>query len=430
MKKRFFLFFLLLLSFFGSAKAESLILSSTGSDLLISSEGEILAPAGIYSELVPLSDSGMYCGTQFGGTKCALVDSSGDACTDFVFDSLEYDGERLVYAVNGRYGIMTLTGNRLTDPKYSHLVKAGDHYLASKSDYLDDTPDGLWLVYTDAAEIFTGKKLLYGPFPAGEGLFIAVTAKGEYGYIDTMGEWVEAPVFVWCGAFHDGYAIARTKDGTGIIDTDLDWVTEPQYTNIVACTFRSGAPYLCYDGADVSLVSVPDGKVTTLPEGISSLSFTGNKLSAVLDGVLCLLDYEGSILYEAPEDAARITACGDFVLLERQFSCELPFSIVSGDGVESDPYRRLEYAGEQDGEPCFIEINFAAVPVEVGEYTFYDEVKGTRRYGLITAEGKALVSGFTSLKKEASGMFSAETEDYIALLRPDGSELMRIPKDE
>ena len=430
MKKHVFLLVLLLLSFSFAAKAESHIMSSTGSDLLISAEGEVLAPAGIYSELIPLSNSGMYAGIQFGGTRCALVSSSGESITDFVFDSLEYDGTRIVYSMGGRYGIMTLTGNRLTDAKYSHMVKADDHYLASKSDYLDDTPDGVWRVYTDAAEEFTGKKLLYGPFPAGEDMFIAVTAKGEYGYIDGMGEWVEEPAFTWCSEFRDGFALARNESGTGIIDSSLQWVVEPQYTGIIPCTFRSGAPYLCYRDASVFLVSLPEGTEIALPEGIRSLAFTGDKLSGVVNGVLCLLDYDGNILYEAPEDAAKLTDCGNCILLERCFSCELPFSIVYPDGSESDPYRKLEYAGDLNGEPCFVEINFDAVRSECEGYTFYDEVPGSRSYGLITSRGKVLINGLTSLRKGASGLFTAETDDTIALISLDGSELMHITKDE
>ena len=67
---------------------------------------------------------------------------------------------------------------------------------------------------------------------------------------------------------------------------------------------------------------------------------------------------------------------------------------------------------------------------EIDGLTFRDEVSGSRRYGLIDMTGRVVIDGLTSLKATGRALLTAETDDWLGLIRPDGTIVIRLDKEE
>ena len=65
-----------------------------------------------------------------------------------------------------------------------------------------------------------------------------------------------------------------------------------------------------------------------------------------------------------------------------------------------------------------------------GGVVFYDEEAGTRRYGLLSASGEIVGSGYLSLRRTGRALLTAETDEWIGLIRPDGTVIMSLEKAE
>ena len=149
-------------------------------------------------------------------------------------------------------------------------------------------------------------------------------------------------------------------------------------------------------------------------------------------GRLFLADDAGNLVSEAPEDAVDLAEQGGCVIIQRSFSQERPFSFLGADGTPHGDWQELSFAGWCEDRAYFIFSEYDAVRTDYADQdlTFYDETAGTRRYGILNDAGEVVADGFISLRPTANALLAAETEIWIGLIRPDGTVIMRLEKEE
>lgn len=408
------------------------VLTTNGSAVLADEAGDVLIRPGRYAQITPLGDSGLYAARRLTGGGLGVIRTDGSAVTAFEYSVLEYDGEVIIFARDGKCGAMTPAGETLIEPLYTRLISAEGGYLAFKTDPLDDTPDALWHVSMDGEEHLTGLKLSYGPLAMSEGLSETADTLGRWGYVGADGAWAIEPDYVWCGPFRGGLACAATGEGMGLIDRTGNWIIEPTYRRIE----RSASPerpLLAFEADGVALIAPKDGRVIARFTGEGAdASFTGGLICVRAGGRLYLADDAGKTICEAPEEAVGLSEHGGCVIIQRAFSEERPFSFLGADGTLHGDWQELSFAGLYEGRTYFIFSEYDAAPTtyEAHGLVFYDETAGTRRYGLLNDAGEVVSDGFISLRRTGRALFTAETEDWVGLIRPDGTVIMSLEKAE
>ena len=425
---------LALLTAFTPAAAEEAdtyyVLTTNGSAALASETGELLVWPGEYSRIEALGDSGLYAARPLSGGGLGLIRADGSALTAFEYETFEYDGERVIFAREGKWGAMDLSGNALVEAAYTRLVSAGEAgFLAFRTDPLDDTPDSLWHVSGNGEERVTGVKLSYGPLTFSENLAEAADTAGRWGYLDGEGAWAIPPRFVWCGPFLGGAACAVTEEGAGLIDRAGEWIVQPVFERVQRAP-RAELPALGFADGAVSLFSQRDGALIAFFEDADA-AWAGDAVCVNAGGRLFLVNAAGETVFEADEGVVGLRAQGGCTLIQRAFTEERPFSFVGADGARHGSWQELSFAGMYGGREYFI---FSEYDTRKSEYAsglvFYDEVTGTRRYGLLNDEGDAVAGEFLSLRRTGRALLTAETESWIGLIRPDGTVVMSLEKEE
>ena len=407
------------------------VLATNGSAVLADEAGDVLVRPGEYAEITPLGDSGLFAARRLSGGGLGVIRADGSAVTSFDYGALAYDGARVIFTADGRCGAMTAAGDGLIEPVYTRLVSAGEGYLAFRTDPLDDTPDALWRVSASGEEHLTGLKLSFGPLAMSEGLSEAVDALGRWGYVDADGDWAIGPEFAWCGPFLDGLACAAADSGVGLIDRTGRWIAEPVYRRIERG--GPGRPLLAFADGAAALLDGETGRPVARFEGEAvDAGFAGGLIRVSLGGRLRLVDDRGETVYEAPEGVVGLAEYGGCVIVQRGFSQERPFSLLCADGALRGDWRELSWAGNWDGRAYFIFSDYEATRSEYPAQgvVFYDETAGTRRYGLLNDRGEAALEGFISLRRAGEALLAAETEDWVGLIRPDGTVIVKLDKAE
>ena len=407
------------------------VLATNGSAVLADEAGEVLIRPGEYAGISPLGGSGLYAARRLSGGSLGVIRADGSAVTGFDYGALEYDGARIIFSADGKCGAMTTAGDVLIEPVYTRLVSAGEGYLAFKTDPLDDTPDALWRVSAAGEEHLTGLKLSFGPLAMSEGLSEAADALGRWGYVDADGNWAIGPAFAWCGPFAEGLACAATDAGAGLIDREGNWIVEPVYRRIERG--GPGRPLLAFgDGAAALLDGATGQPLARFEDGAVDAGFAGGLIRVNEGGRLRLVDDRGKTVYEAPEGVVGLAEYGGCVIVQRGFSQERPFSLLGADGALRGDWRELSYAGSCGDRAYFIFSDYEAVRSEYPAQgvVFFDEVAGTRRYGILNDQGEAVLEGFISLRRAGEALLAAETEEWVGLIRADGTVIMRLDKAE
>ncbi len=408
------------------------VLTTNGSAVLADEAGNILVWPGTYAEITPLGDSALYAARPLAGGGLGVIRADGQAVTGFDYAALEYDGRHIIFTRDGRSGVMDLAGNILIEPVYTRLVSAGKAgYLAFRTNPLDDTPDALWHVAEDGEERMTGVKLSYGPLAMSEGLAEAADASGRWGWLDGEGRWAIGPGFAWCGPFTEGTACAAAEEGFGLIDRSGEWIAAPAYVRLERGA--PGQPLLGFEDGAVSLVSGADGAVIARFAGADvSADYAGGLIRVTSDGRMRLVDARGETAFEAEEGTVGLWEQDGCVLIRRAFSEEKPCSFVDAEGVSHGSWQDLAFAGLYEGRMYFLFSEYGTTRSEYPAQglVFYDEVLGTRRYGILNDEGDVVAGGFISLKRTGRALLTAETEAWIGLIRPDGTVIIRLEKAE
>lgn len=411
--------------------AESYALRTGGSAVLADADGHLLVGAGVYSDMIRLSDDDLFAARAVGSAQYGLISGDGLALTEFVYDKLSFDGETVIFAQNGMYGAMDTQGTVKIEPRYTRLIPMGEGmFLALKSDPLDDSPDALYTVAEDGGEHSAGIRLSYGPFPAGQGLSVAVAQSGLYGYLGADGQWVVEPQFVWADTMHLGRARVSTEAGMGLIGLDGAWLIEPRAGRLIVSDKMEDAPALCIDEDGISLLSTADGAQIARFEDAWNAAFTGSLICIEDESGVFLIDYAGNIVLSGGAGAEKLNELGGYYIERLDASEDQRFVLLDSDGAEIGRWQELTFAGRYNDVVYAAFSTYDTQTAEIDGLTFRDEVSGSRRYGLIDMTGRVVIDGLTSLKATGRALLTAETDDWLGLIRPDGTIVIRLDKEE
>lgn len=411
--------------------AESYALRTGGSAVLADADGNLLVSAGVYSDMIRLSDDDLFAARPVGSAQYGLISGDGRALTEFVYDKLSFDGETVIFSQNGMYGAMDAQGSVTIEPRYTSLTPMGEGmFLALKSDPLDDSPDALYAVAEDGSEHSAGIRLSYGPFPAGQGLSVAVAQSGLYGYLGADGQWAIEPQFVWADTMRMGRARASTESGMGLIDLSGAWLIEPRAGRLIVSGKAEDAPVLCVDDSGVSLLSASNGAEIARFEGAWNAAFTGSLICIEDETGVFLTDYAGNVVLRGDTGAEKLNELGGYYIERLDASEDQRFVLLDPDGAQIGRWQELTFAGRYNGAVYAAFSTYETQIVDIDGLTFRDEVSGSRRYGLIDMTGRVVIDGLTSLKATGRALLTAETDDWLGLIRPDGTIVIRLAKEE
>ena len=142
-------------------------------------DGTVLAP-NIYLHVGEFSNG--YCRVWLEDSLCGLISASGDLLVPCLYDHVELPScNRVLVAVNGRFGYTDLHGNVIVPPTYPH-----------------------------ASNFFENRAVVAVVI---DSFFLQCT------FIDTLGNFLFSPVYQNAMPFSGGYAPVRRYDRWGIIDT-------------------------------------------------------------------------------------------------------------------------------------------------------------------------------------------------------------------
>ena len=411
--------------------AESYALRTGGSAVLADADGNLLVSAGVYSDMIRLSDDDLFAASPVGSAQYGLISGDGKALTEFVYDSLSFDGETVIFSQGGLYGAMDTQGIVKIEPRYTRLIPMGEGmFLALKSDPLDDSPDALYTVAEDGSEHSAGIRLSYGPFSAGQGLSVAVAQSGLYGYLGADGQWAIEPQFVWADTMRLGRARVSTESGMGLIDLSGAWLIEPGDGQLIVSDKTEDAPVLRVDAGGISLLSASDGAQIARFEGAWNAAFTGSLICIEDEGGVFLIDYAGNIVLRGDAGAEKLNELGGYYIERLDASEDQRFVLLDPDGAEIGRWQELTFAGQYNGVVYAAFSTYETQAAEIDGITFRDEISGSRRYGLIDMTGRVVIDGLTSLRATGRALLTAETDDWLGLIRPDGTIVIRLDKEE
>lgn len=411
--------------------AESYALRTGGSAVLADADGNLLVSAGVYSDMIRLSDDDLFAASPVGSAQYGLISGDGRALTEFIYDSLTFDGETVIFSRGGLCGAMDAQGNLKIEPRYTRLIPMGEGmFLALKSNPLDDSPDALYAVAEDGGERSTGVRLSYGPFSAGQGLSVAVALGGLYGYLGADGQWAIEPAFTWADKMRFGRARASTESGMGLIGLDGQWLIEPQDGRLIISGKAEDAPVVRVDDGGVELLSSADGALIRRFEGALNAAFTGSAICIEgADGVF-LADYAGNVIFESADGAEAIAELGGGCIERLDAQQDQRFVLRDHTGAEIGRWQELTFAGRYNDVIYAAFSTYDTQATEIDGVTFLDEVSGSRRYGLIDMTGRVVIDGLISLRATGRALLTAEADDWLGLIRPDGTIVIKLNKEE
>lgn len=399
MKRIFLLLFALLLVPSPAAQAErQLTLLSDADDLtfVLDEHGDLFGEAGEYAHLTrltPKGESPRYLAALSSDPEaCFLLGAEGKALTEAAYTSLEYAGGYLVFWQAERCGVMSLDGAELTTPDYTWLMHIeDDRFFACKSDHLDDTADKLYLLSLSEGETDLNRYIGYGP-EAGDGLYAAYDPRTQrFGYLDAGGEWAVEPRFDWAGAFEAGCAVAALEGALGLIDRTGEWIVQPQaeYTSLTALP-GEGMLALAASAERICLFSTEDGALLR-EYGAGSVSVASSGFCALyLTDETLLLNPWGEEVCHFSADAVLDLTQGEeyFVRSEGAWGAARAWICRLSDGETlSGPHQQAELLSAQSDLFLISAFDTASS----GEGAVLSEASGSRRWGVIDAQGREVL---------------------------------------
>ena len=227
-----------------------------------------------------------------------------------------------------------------------------------------------------------------------------------------------------------GRARVSTENGMGLIGIDGQWLIEPRAGRLVVSNSAEDAPVLSVEENGVSLLSASDGAEIARFEGAKNAVFTGSVLCIEGANGVFLADYSGNVLYEGGEGVESIKELGGYMIARLDAEEEAPFVLLDETGAEIGRWQELAFAGRYNDVIYASFSTYDTQPTEIDGLTFRDEVSGSRRYGLIDMSGRVIIDDLTSLRATGRALLTAETDDWLGLIRPDGTIVIRLDKEE
>ena len=156
------------------------------------------------------------------------VNLKGETVIPLIYRNCGYFKSGLAWARNseGKIGYINKSGEWVIEPEFL-AVKDFDPVSQLAKARVNET----WGFINKKGEIrYIGnvKKI----YDYSEGLAMAVTLDGLFGFLDENQKWIIEPQFNAARDFKNGYATARLDGKWGIIDKSGEWIIEPNYSGI------------------------------------------------------------------------------------------------------------------------------------------------------------------------------------------------------
>lgn len=395
-----------------------------GSACLLDEEGRAATEKGEYRliyELTGADDEVCLFAAESadeGAAGYALLNARGERLTGFEYQVLEYSNGRLRCMKGERWGAMNPEGETLLPAQYTSLIDNGEGgYLAQKTDPYDDLADVVYWIDDQFEEHESGVKISGGAGVMSEGMTAVSSAENAlYGYLNARGEWALEPQYSWADAFRDGYAQATTAEGSGLIDATGQWVLEPKYG------------YLNYAGVDSMIVATEGTRLAIIDpktmREVRSYDEPNAYAYALRKGGAVVMLEDGAVLVGMDGRELRLDGCrgiNQWGEMNEQMIVQMgeygtpSVYLYGADGTAiAGPYQDVMPLGKRDGEMYYVFTSFESTQTEYeGGLTFWDEVPGTRRCGVLSPTGEELCA------------FDAEYISYVGegrmLVQQDGA---------
>jgi len=403
-----------------------------GEGVIVSDSGEMLTRPGEYSYMYRLTSPDvpgdvLYAACEQESGLLLLMNDQGKALTGAEYDALQYGEECILFGMQERFGVMDLSGKVLLDAQYTWMTAIdGEHFFAYKSDHWDDTADTLYLVGLTEGETDLGMRIAFGPYSGMEGLFAAFDPVRQcYGFLDRNGQWAIEPQYVWVNGFEGSCALAGNGEGIGLIDTQGRWVVAPIYGSLQFC--GSGNRFLVGQYSDgLRLLSAADYRVVReYPHGSEAVGPDGWCALYLEDGIV-ILNPEGEEACTLSNDQTNVIDLyqgGGYMVLysgiwgtKKQWVCTLEGEKLLG------PYQEVSYLGPVDGKDCFLVSEFECTYVQFDDpaFNYYAETEGTRRCGMVDAQGnEVLPMEYEHIVRLENGLIAARKDGEYQFIQTD-----------
>lgn len=295
---------------FASACAQTYCADTGESGILFNDAGEILCPAGMYDDILPVADGIFAAKTEEGWL---LLDDDGRSMSDIVYEDVYEEGGFLLLKKDGLYALADLQLALRCAHAYTQIVSNGEGgFLALKTEPNDDRGDGVYLLDEDGNETTVGTVLLYGLNEFSCGRSVAVGSGGKrIGYIAPDGTWAINAQYGYGAQFvSEGLTVASVDSGVGLIDVDGNWIVSPKFECI---ELSEGNPIaaICTADGRIGLFDVQERKgIIEIPERGGYVRTNGlNGFALVtVNGIAALYGRDGSIL-NSWEESSGATVC-------------------------------------------------------------------------------------------------------------------------
>lgn len=419
-----------------------------GSCVLVDETGAELVPAGVYDSIDLATSPNDPQGELFAaylseadpsGDQYVALDADGQRLDDqrYTYFTVEQDGSILCLK-DGLYGVQDRQMNQLIPCQYTALVPNGEGgYLALTTDPYDERADGVYYLNERGEESATGIRILYGLAAFSEGLMPVTSAEsGRMGYLDAHGQWAISAQYSYAGDFSGGCAEAEIESGCGLIDVDGNWLLTPKYMQV--SVGKGGAPVLAaVDNTQVQLLDPVNYAVKQ--------SFTGEEVyaAAYLDGDFgvvyadsstLLIDAEGQVLCEAGINATfdSYMGAGERLILHDGEWGETCVWLIDAKGERlSGPWQDVMPVGVEGGQTLYAVSAFETelVPMQRAEWSYYEEVPGTRRTALVDRNGEEVLpmDAYEEIICVRDGYFNVRMDGTAGVLNAQGEWVVQKP---
>ena len=352
------------------------------------------------------------------GSRAVLLDANGQPLTDQDYESIYYQDGALMTVKNGLCGIIDENGDELLPVKYTSIVPTGEGaFFTSTDDPFDGIADEIYLTYPDGKCRYLGLSGgLYGAFS--EGLLCTASRDGLYGYLDTDGKWVIAPVYEHAADFSGGLAEVMRGGLYGLIDKQGNLVLPIKY-DFIASSASTG------DDARI-IVAIADGSAAIYDRAsMMPIAMVSNVQYAFLPtaGTAMLLNGETIRLYSLAGHSVELdVGINDSVevLSDTQVFVSDPQTMtasiidISGSGKPA-----VEFTDTASAYPMFngAEINAICVSRDDGAHTLW---------GVYALDGSEILPvEYDSIVQTCDGVFSVKAGSECGLIRADGEWIFR-----
>lgn len=356
-----------------------------------------------------------------GKSRATLLDEEGQPLTDNDYESIYYQSGAFMTIMDDMCGIIDENGNELLPARYTSIVPTGDGtFFTSTDDPFDGIADEIYLSYPDGRCRYLGVSGgLFGSFS--EGLLCVPSRNGMYGYLNTRGEWVIAPVYDYAMDFVGGVAEVTRGGLCGLIDMSGNLILPIRYDSISASA-SDGAAKLIVTLLD-DMATIYERKsmmpIATMDDVDYAFLPTSGTAMLVSEGYVQLYSISArGIVLELPQTNSLIVLSDESALVYDYDAARA--SIVDISNAHNNP---IEFDGVTGAYPLFNDDTATAICVS-------RTVNGHTLWGVYALDGgEILPVKYDSVVQTCDNVFSVQSGDEHGLIRADGEWIFRVAND-